>query len=229
MNEVTTQQSGAVAEYGGNAFTSYGEKAASVGLPILKFTKGDWLYGQEGDEIDIGTRFLANMDGLKQGWIRWENLRPAEEHLFLVVSGEQPPKRGDLGCTDQEYWDTDDNGNPRDPWQFTNVLPLRFLEGDREECTFNTTSRGGIGAIGVLCKAYGKEFQQRPGQTPVIEVGVDSYQHSNKSYGRIKVPTLTLVGWVDEDGNPVGDEPKKVAASGKAKKKAQAGDDDPVF
>ena len=84
---------------------------------------------------------------------------------------------------------------PRDPWQFTNELVLRGQEtGD--EFVFATSSKGGLGAIGELCKAYGKLYRQKPGMLPVIELGHDHYAH--KVYGKTYFPVLKLVGWVRE-------------------------------
>jgi hypothetical protein len=61
--------------------------------------------------------------------------------------------------------------------------------------TFTTSSRGGLNAIGELCKAYGKAMRQRPDEFPIVALKVGSYQHSNKAYGRIKFPILEVVGW----------------------------------
>jgi hypothetical protein len=67
-----------------------------------------------------------------------------------------------------------------------------------EAYTFVTGSKGGIGAIGALCKEYGQHIKMKPNEIPIIRLDVKSYQHSNRSYGRIKVPYLEVIGWVDK-------------------------------
>ena len=99
--------------------------------------------------------------------------------------------------TTGRQWETDDRGDPRDPWQFTNHLPLKGPEtGD--EFLFATSTRGGIGAIGAFAKTYGTVYRQKPGKLPVIELQASDYAHPNKAYGRVDVPVFELVDWVDE-------------------------------
>ena len=151
------------------------------------------MAGENNDIIEEGTQFIANMDELFVGWVRWSNNRPTDHVMGKVVERYQPQRRSELGDNDPNQWETDDRGEPRDPWQPTNYL---LLEGEEEELyTFTTSSRGGINAIGELCNKYGKLERQKPNDYPVVEIGTGSYMHSNKAYGRIKYPTLTIVGW----------------------------------
>jgi hypothetical protein len=50
-----------------------------------------------------------------------------------------------------------------------------------------------------LLKVYGQEYRQRPGMVPIVELGGDSYMHSNTLYGLIHTPVLTVVGWTNAD------------------------------
>lgn len=196
-NAVTNYQGGgAVAPAGGyDPYAAYGEKAAAT-KTFLKFQKGEYTYGQNDDEMAIGTRLVANMAGLQQGWQKWVEKKPEQEIMELVASGKELPKRHELGDLDKATWPLDKEGRPQDPWQFTNVLGLKDAKSG-EEYTFATSSRGGIGAIGQLCKEYGKVYRMKPGFLPVIELQVDSYKHSE--YGKVHVPVLKLVEWVKED------------------------------
>jgi hypothetical protein len=111
----------------------------------------------------------------------------------------------------------------RDPWQFSNML-LLIDQNASAIFTFTTSSKGGIDAIGNLCKSYGREVLMRPGEYPVVALGSGSYQHPNRSYGRIKTPSFAIVGWVDKGpadeivamesqrGNDRGSAPKQVEA-----------------
>jgi hypothetical protein len=197
---------------GSNAFLAYGNAATARSIvgKLLKFSKGDYLAGMEDEEVKLGTQFVAHMPSLCVGWIRWEdNKPPAEQRMGLVAENYQPCKRKELGDLDEDQWERDDDGHPRDPWQFSNYLILIARDGG-DLYTFTTSSRGGLSAVGELCKAYGKQMRQRPNQHPIVELDVGSYQHSNRSYGRIKFPIFKIVGWTDkteiDDGSPVGPE-----------------------
>jgi hypothetical protein len=200
----TTEQS--------NFFEAYGNAATarSIEGTLLKFSKGDFFAGQQDEEIPLGTRFVAIMDSLLVGWVCWQGNAPIEQRMGLVSDAYQPERRNDLGDLDQEKWERDGENKARDPWQFSNYLILRRAK-DGEIFTFATSSRGGLGAIGELAKAYGKAMRQQPDQYPVIELGVDSYQHRDRSLGRIKIPTFRIVGWTtkDGDGNAPASEPSK--------------------
>jgi hypothetical protein len=191
----------AAANISKNFFETYGEQASSRSSIIgdlLKFNKGDWLLGQDEEEVDVGTKFVASMDNLLVGWVKWQDNKPVEQIMGKVAEGYSPPKRDSLGDTDKEQWEIGTDGKARDPWQFSNQMLLKPV-GEKYSTdvaiTFVTSSRGGIGAVGELCKKFGKEMRTREGQNPIVELGVDSYNHPNKEFGRIKTPVLDLVGW----------------------------------
>lgn len=199
-----------------NPYESYGAQASQKGIvgKLLKFSKGDWLAGEDNEEVEDGKTLVAVMDQLSVGWIKWSENRPEQQIMGLIAEAYQPPKRSTLGDDDQSQWEIDEtSGKPRDPWQFSNNLIMKEVgaaTGDEEKLyTFATSSRGGIGAIGELCKVFGKTMRERPDEYPIVTLGVDSYMHSNKQFGRIKVPTLEVTGW----------EPKVVAAPAKGGKK----------
>ena len=198
MNEVAERKSTAVGSTAANPFLAYGEAASQksiVGI-MLRFSKGDFLAGQSDDEVSPGTKFVANMDEMLAGWIRWEANKPTDHVMGKVSEGYQAPRRNELGDTDKTLWEVDDQGRERDPWQLTNYLLLKGTEDDDSELyTFTTSSKGGLNALGDLCKVYGKAMGMHADEYPVIAIGIDSYDHPNRSFGRIKVPTFKVVGW----------------------------------
>lgn len=181
---------------GDNFFVTYGEATRQTAIvgKLLKFSKGDWMAGESNEPIENGSQFIANMDELLVGWVRWSNNKPTDHQMGRVSAGYQPPRRNELGDTDQDQWEVGEDGQSRDPWQFTNYLLLQ--DEDKELFTFTTSSTGGRNAIGDLCIKYGKMMRQKPNELPIIELGVGSYMHSNKAFGRIKYPTLSIVSWV---------------------------------
>jgi hypothetical protein len=120
-------------------------------------------------------------------------------------------RRNDLGDLDRASWERSDEGEPRDPWQFSNYLIMRRVK-DGEIFTFTTSSKGGLGCIGELSKAYGKAMRQQPDKYPVIELDVGSYQHRDRSLGRIKYPVFKIVDWTAKDGGntPASEPPKSL-------------------
>lgn len=200
MNDLATQQAGtAIVNPGGNFFQSYGDQVSqrSIVGKLLKFSKGDFLMGEDNEEIEEGTQLVANMDELMVGWIRWADSKPTDQIMGRVSDGYQPQRRNELGDNDKTQWEIDEQGRERDPWQFSNYLIMKKPgeSGDDALFTFTTSSRGGLNAIGELCKTYGKEMRQRPDEFPIVALEVGSYQHSNKAYGRIKYPIFKVVGW----------------------------------
>lgn len=213
-----------------NAFETYGDHISQKLLvgTLLKFNKGDWLLGDGDEEVEPGTRFVANMDQLMIGWIKWVDNRPEQQIMGPLAQNFQAPRRSTLGDTDEDEWETDNQGRPRDPWQFSNYLVLKDPGKKATEdnlYTFATSSKGGLGAIGELCKRYGKEMRVRPDEYPIIEIGVSKYKHANPEFGIIKTPTFAIVGWEKksafqlQDSEPGdGDEDEAPAPAPAAKK-----------
>lgn len=174
---------------------------------LLKFSKGDYIAGENSIPVPIGTRLVCNMDSLLIGWIRWQDSRPVEHLMGLVAKGHTMPNRNTLGDADHNAWELDENGHPRDPWQKANYLLMLAEDGSIEDdrpvadplrgiYTFTASSQGGLNAIGEVCKAYNLDMRrQRPDMYPVVELGTDSYLHRNRAFGRIKKPLLTVVDW----------------------------------
>lgn len=184
-----------------NAFESYGNSVSNRNIvgKLLKFSKGDWLAGEDAEEVDPGKQLVVHMDSLAIGWIKWEDNKPSQQVMGLLVEGHKPQSRKDLGDLEEDEWEVDEqSGQPRDPWQFSNYLIMKEVGavGDEENLyTFATSSKGGLGALGELCKTYGKAMRTRPDEWPIVTLGVGSYNHPNKAFGRIKFPTLEVTGW----------------------------------
>jgi len=197
-------------------FEEYGDQISSRNIvgQLLKFSKGDYMSGQDNVEIPIGSKMIANMDELLLGWIRWEDSKPAEQHMGRLIDGFKAPARNELGFgyelgeeepSDMSDWEIDETTKePRDPWQFTYYLVMKDPtkldaadDGDSEGTyTFTTSSSGGKQAIGDLCKVYGRKRREGYKEHyPVVALKVGSYNHSNKKFGRIKFPVFPVVGW----------------------------------
>lgn len=180
-------------------YEAYGNAVAPRQIvgDLLKFSKGDYLAGAQAEELPVGTQLVVIMPSLLAGWVKWQNSMPAEQAMGAVGEGFTPPRRAELGDQDQTQWESDDDGHRRDPWQMSNYLVMADPESKRL-FTFATSSRGGLGAVGELCKIYGKTIKQRPEQIPLVKLEVGSYKHRDPQLGRIKFPVFEIVGWTDE-------------------------------
>jgi hypothetical protein len=200
-NGLTTTGGNMPANYSKNVWEEYGEQAGGqrhiVGK-LLKFSKGEWLAGTNGDEIPEGTQMVAIMDSLMAGWVKWQDSKPVEHRMVQVTNGEKPARRKELDSLEEKEWENGNDGRPMDPWQFTNYIVL-INSATKEVFTFTTASRGGQGAIGNLCKVYGKNIRQQPNDYPSIELRVDSYRHKDKALGKIFVPVFEVHGWTNKE------------------------------
>ena len=131
---------------------------------MLKFVKGTWSCGD--DEVAEGTEFVAHIDQLMRGWIKFEDGKVVERIIGKVADGFKPPPREELSDADPKDWrEKDADGNPKDPWTKQWLLPLVSLETD-DVVTFVTGSKGGDAAIADLCRVFG--HKQRDGLLPIV-------------------------------------------------------------
>jgi hypothetical protein len=185
---------------GKNMFEQYADnidKQMIIG-DLLKFSKGDWLIGRDGDECP-NKELVAIMPGLVHGWNRWEDNRPVEQVMGLLIEGFVPPGRATLGHLDKETWELDASGKARDPWQEGLYLPMVTIDRERAY-TFTTTSDGGRRrAVAPLAREYGHRVRQHPDELPVVRLEQESYLHSDRSIGRVKYPVFPISRWVKAD------------------------------
>jgi len=185
---------------GKNPFETYADRADNMMLlgSILKFTKGDYLVGRDGEECPE-KEVVGLMPGLLWGWIRWEENFPVEHNMGLVMEGFVTPARETLDHNDKSQWEQDNSGKPRDPWQESAYLPVISVNAETVY-TFATSSDGGRRrALAPLCREYGTHIRQHPDELPVFGLEQDSYQHPDRSIGRVKYPLFPVKRWVKAD------------------------------
>jgi len=106
--EIATQQQSAVATQGDkNWAEEYGAESFQSNITglLLKFNKGEWLAGQDEEEIPLGTELVAAAHMLQSGWLRWQNDRPAETIMGYRREGFRPPPRETLGYENKVDWE----------------------------------------------------------------------------------------------------------------------------
>ena len=202
-NDIEKRKTTELTENDVNPFTEFSTIVGgrTIRGQLLKFSKGDWLCGPDEEQLPLGTKLVANMNELIHGWIRWKDNRPDRQHMGYIKDAYRPATRIMLGDVDENEWEVDSSGKPRDPWQLTYYMIMKppGVDGREEEniMTFATNSRGGQSCVGSLCREYGKMMRTKLTEFPIVELGSDQYKHPNAEYGRIKVPTMKIVGWED--------------------------------
>jgi hypothetical protein len=188
---------------------------------LLKYVKGSFEVGKEEDVLEIGTKMVAIVPSMLNGWICWEDGKPVGHEMGLVVSGFRLPKREDLGDNEKTEWEKDEGGHPKDPWQRNALMVM--IDQEENIYTFSTGSKGGLSALGELVAAYCKHARMNPTQVPLIELGTSSYKHTD--FGKVHTPVFKVVGWEEQakfmallnGGGEKEEEPKAKRISAKAK------------
>lgn len=191
---------GALAAYGGVNPWTEAARGVETGA-YLKFNGNDGIYsfGQDDDELPVGSRVITDMQSLALGWICWVDSAVEEEILVPVVEGKAP----------QEHTLTDHGPyNDDDGWRGAASLSCvieSYGDDDRDEAVgtrllWKTSTSGQVRSIQKLSGAYGRLFAQHPDEFPIVELGADHYAPKNKKHGKIKwSPNLKIVGWISAD------------------------------
>lgn len=181
------------------------ESAGGFAGRRLKFAKGDFLFGDNSEQMALGTKLIADVRSIRHGSVTWIDNKPDDSNMKLLIAGERPLPRDQLGHTDRALWEVDMNGQPRDPVQATMSIDFYPVDLGRpvtqaDRFHFQATSYGARKAIQQIAKDFVEYAKFNGGnaceESPVVELSVNSYQHSNKAFGRIKEPVFTVTDWV---------------------------------
>ena len=175
-------------------YSAYG-RAVGSDTPFLKFHKGEYRYGSDGEVLPLGTKLVPHMAELRAGFLKWKNGEPVDEVMVRISEGKSLPQREDMDDQDKNAWELDANGTPIDPWGHTNTLPFKDPKTGIE-FVFTTRSIGGIKAIGKLASAFGSQRHKHGDKLPIVTIGSGSYKHP--IYGEVHVPALKITGWLGE-------------------------------
>jgi hypothetical protein len=188
---------------------------------LIKYTKGHWFQGE--NEIAIGTEFLALIRDAAISDIRWDGGKPVEtKHMDKMSELKDGPgfirenarfaPRASLGHTDKTLWETDNKGEPRDPWQQQRLLPMLHLENGELFC-WAFTSWGARKTFAELAASYSPH--RNTNRLPVISLQTGFKKYDD--YGRVDIPILKIERW-----DSFGDAPEIAATPPKPPK------DDPI-
>jgi hypothetical protein len=148
---------------------------------LMKLSKlGEYVAGQDGVKVPLGTELVAVCDEYLEGWVKWEDNKPVDHRMNRAIERHPYPRRIDLGDNDEENWERDDDGRTRDPWQETRYL-IMWDPKKNKFYTFSTSSKGGRGACGTLVQAYGYRMRYQPDHYPVIQLSRRTYKSMARS------------------------------------------------
>lgn len=184
-----------------NSYLAYANSvtASRIVGKLLKFTKfGEFLAGEEGTEVPMGTELIVHGDEMYVGWQKWDDSRPVDHIMGRLCDGFEPPKRSELGDLDESLWETNDDGKPRDPWQ-NSAYTIMYDPKAGQIYTFATSSKGGHKANGTLAKAYYTHARMTPDMFPVIQLNWYEYPHRDRKLGQIRNPQFDVVGWTQRN------------------------------
>ena len=165
------------------------QRSIRLSKPLLRFTKsGEWVFGAESEELEIGTELAVNPASFQVGYIAWNtDGGVAGEKMVSLLKGE-PISADDLPKVDSE------NG-----WQAQISVELAGLKADRngfrDEFVYKTTSKGGHDCLMDLAAELVEALEDNDGKIPVVKLEATNYRH--KKYGKVNKPIMTLVKWVN--------------------------------
>jgi hypothetical protein len=163
-------------------------KQTRLNMPLLKFTKGDFVLGKDKENVSLGTEFVALVLEARHGVECWDGRERTAQNIGRVASS--------FKVEDVERLNAIERMSDEKPWRHVVCLPLVTADG-RDMMLFKSSSAGGRYAFYHLIDQYVPGASRRPSKVPRIALGSSSYE--SKKYGRIQEPTFTIVGW---DGVP---------------------------
>jgi hypothetical protein len=121
-----------------------------------------------------------------------------------LFSGFVPPRRSEMGDTDESQWETGVNGERVDPWQLQVILPL-LNSATGEPFIFGTTSMTGRTAVGKLILACKALRRKDPSVYPIVRLDIGGFKHRDDRVGWVATPVFPVVGQVPKDGTTLPD------------------------
>jgi hypothetical protein len=159
----------------------------------LTCKQGVWATGRDDTLLEPRKRFLALPSETIRGWLKWRDNSVVDVALGWVRDGYVPPPRYALGDTDPAEWETDDKGQPKDPWSKCFRMLMIELSAPHAEYEFSASSWGAQLALQDLCGRYSAE---KPGAELYPVVDLTTKVRPNKKHGgNIIGPWFAVIGW----------------------------------
>ncbi|QJA43132.1 hypothetical protein [Phaeobacter phage MD18] len=192
-----------------NPFAAAGAGAGSKTFMKFKGASGDFLYGQDDEEMPHGTEFAADIENSKWNWTFWwegevlETIetRVAENPMGFEHEPDHLPEDydGDMSLEEIRAEQADRKTNFMDGWSCQAVLDMREIGGEGEEFTIKLNQGVALNAFRSLLQSFGRQFRFKMGLIPVVTIGARSYVSKNKQVGKRYTPVLKIEDWRSEE------------------------------
>lgn len=160
------------------------------GKPLLRLLKdGDWVFGQGNEAVQEGSRWVINVASIGHGYCCWIDGALRGEVMSSVFDHKpaQPAPVEGTSFKEQRSFD------------------MKCIDGDDAgtEVLYKTSSLSGMSESDRLfATLQARVADEQVYIFPVVQLEVSSYPH--KKHGKIYTPVLTVVGWVDQNGEFAG-------------------------
>lgn len=220
MNALTTTANTALAGADvANPFAAAGSGAGSTTYMKFKGASGDFLYGQDEDEMPYGTQFGADIENSEWVWSFWwegevletVNVRVSQDPLAYENEPDRLPEDydGDMSLEEIRAEQADRKSNFMDGWSCQAVLTMRLIGGKAleednelefgEDFTIKLNQGVSLNAFRSLLNSFGRLYRLKQGLVPVVEISARSYVSKNKSVGKRYTPVLKIADWKSEE------------------------------
>lgn len=166
------------------------------GKPFFRLSRsGIYIYGQNNEEMQEGSRWAVNLMSMSHGWSCWVDGGPGHANelageVMVAMSQPKPPRPDEIDNT---------------PYKEQRSFEMRCMNGDDKgtEVVYKINSVGGMRAVdGLLASIYDQLATNPAFPCPVLTFTSESYAH--KKWGEIFVPIFNIVGWCDLNGTMQG-------------------------
>jgi hypothetical protein len=162
--------------------------SSNVDNQPLRFKGGAFTRGFDKSPVSMGARMLLHPVSVAEGFVKWEDGRPAEWQIRELANPTQTPiSREDLGDLDKNDW-----ADGKDPWAPIMMVAMKDESG--AVLTFSSSTTGGRNAIRKVLRDWRLARGKHPGRVPVVELDVDSYEHKTHRT-TIEFPVFKIVDW----------------------------------
>jgi len=174
-------------------FAMGAENAGQVAFVKFKGASGQFLAGQDEDELEHGSTFVADIFNAKWIWQFWWDgkvLDTVEEYLRedpLLYKREPDflPDDDDIDMTLEEIrkMQKEDPQNFRDGWSVQASFNMVSLDNPDDEFAMRLGFGVSMNAFHALRKAYSRRYKLEAGKQPVIELTANKYKAKAKGVG----------------------------------------------
>jgi hypothetical protein len=205
-----------------NPFAAAGRGAESSTFVKFVGQSGDFIYGQDDEELAHGTQLAADIENTRYSWAFWWDSQVLETIEIPVMEDprafEHEPDHlpesydDDMSLEEIRAARKDKDSQFMDGWSVQGIVNLRRLDGEMEEFTLKLNAGVGMRSFQALLGAYGRLRALKAGKTPIIELGARKYKSKIKTVGTRYAPEFKIVAWKSEeellDAAGAGDNPE---------------------